>query len=167
MRHLILATVAFVAACAPTEAAPDAAPEAPAPLDSAAARAIVENELKPYSDRLVAGDAAGLAALFADDATVDFLGSPSTTGRPNIQALVAAAMPTTKLSSEDFSVGAVNGDVPGMITSIGTNRETFDSAGVTLVRYGRWAAALRQQGDGAWRWSYVMWFPDSTGRSRR
>lgn len=50
--------------------------------------------------------------------------------------------------SRDFTGGAANGASPGLITAIGTDRETADSAGVMLTNHWRWAGVMRQQGDG-------------------
>lgn len=164
MRPFMIAALAIAAACAP---AAEQAPPGPAPLDSAAARTIAESNLAQYSASVVAGDAEGVASLFSDDATVEYFGFPTTTGRANIQSLYSAAAATARTTSSDVKVGLANGSSAGLITAIGTTRESLDSAGVTLTNYWRWAGVMRQQGDGQWRWSYVIGFPDSTTRSTK
>jgi uncharacterized protein (TIGR02246 family) len=161
MRNALFVAVAIAAACAPAAEKQAAAPAAP---DSAAARAAVEALSQQYSDRIVAGDAAAVAALFSEDATTSFFGFPTTNGRANIQALYAASIGAAKRTAAKITLGRVNAVAPGLLTAVGTSDESVDSSGVSITSYWRWVAAFRQGADGQWRFAYIMAFPDSTSR---
>jgi ketosteroid isomerase-like protein len=161
MRTAFLA-VAALAACAPAAEPPAAA--GPAALDSVAARLAVEALSQKFSDAVVAVDPAAVAATFAEDATTSYFGFPTTSGRANIQSLYAAAFGASRPVSAAIVVGSANGAVPGLITALGTNAEKVDSAGTMITNYWRWAAAIRLEADGQWRWAYSMAFPDSSTR---
>jgi len=161
MRNALFVAVAIAAACAPAAEQQAAAPAAP---DSAAARAAIEAISQQYSARLVANDAAGISALFTEDATAAYFGYPTTTGRANIQALYAASFGVAKPTAAQLTVGTAGAITPGLLTAGGTSQQTVDSSGVSVTTYWRWAAAYHQGTDGQWRFAYVMAFPDSTSR---
>lgn len=161
MRNTLFAAVAIAAACAPAAQQQAAAPAAP---DSVAARAAIEALGKQYTDRIVAGDAAAVAALFTEDAVTSYYGFPTTTGRANIQALYATTLGVAKRTGAQITVGRANGITPGVVTAVGINKETVDSSGVSITNYWRWVAAYRQEADGQWRFAYIMAFPDSMSR---
>ena len=161
MRNALFVAVAVVAACAPAAQQQAAAPAAP---DSVAARAAIEAIGQQYSDRLIANDAAGVSALFTEDATAAYFGYPTTTGRANIQALYVASFGVAKPTAAHVTVGTAGALAPGLLTAGGTTQQTVDSSGVSITSYWRWAAAYHQGADGQWRFAYIMAFPDSMSR---
>jgi ketosteroid isomerase-like protein len=161
MRNLLFVAVAFAAACAP---AAEQQAAAPAGLDSTTARLVADSALAGYAGAIVSGDPAAVGATFTEDATVSYFGFPTTTGRANIQALYAAAFGVAKPVSAKVITSSANGSVPGLITALGTNAETTDSAGTMITNYWRWVTAIRREADGQWRFAFSMAFPDSTSR---
>ncbi|HEX9166827.1 MAG TPA: hypothetical protein VF862_13020 [Gemmatimonadales bacterium] len=162
MRNALFVSIAFAVACAPAAEPPAAADFAP---DSAAALAAAQELGRQYAERIVTGDAASVAGLFTEDATTAYFGYPTTSGRANIQALYAASIASAgKPTGSQIAVTSATGVTPGLITVLGTNAETRDSAGVMVTQHWRWAAAVRKDADGQWRFAYSMAFPDSTTR---
>lgn len=163
MRYALLVCAGLVA-CAPAAEPPAAS--GPAALDSAAAAAVVDAFTAEYARHLVTGDAAAIAGLFTDDATAVYFSFPTVTGRAAVEGLYAASFTSAPRTAARIATTLVNGSIPGLITGLGTNSETADSAGVAITQHWRWAAVWRQGADGRWRFSYAMAFPDSVTRGK-
>jgi ketosteroid isomerase-like protein len=162
MRNALFVAVAL-AAGAPAAAQQSAAP---AGLDSTAARLLADSLGARYAAALVSGDPAAVASHFADNATTSYFGFPTTIGRANIQALYAAAFGVSKPTAARIVTNTANGSIPGLITTLGTNTETVDSAGKRITTVWRYASVIRKDTDGQWRFGYVMAFPDSVSRGK-
>lgn len=163
MRSQLLVAIALAAACAP---AADQAASAPAASDTVAVRAGLQAASDKWDALAVAGDAAAIAALFADDGAVAFFGAPTTTGRANIQAMMTGLYSAAKVTSAKGTILGITAPAPGMATARGTYMEVTDSSGVTTTGWYRWAGAYRQAPDGQWLITYLMSFPDSTRRNK-
>jgi uncharacterized protein (TIGR02246 family) len=161
MRNALFVAVAIAAACAPAAEQQAAAPAAP---DTAAVRVSIQALGDSWAALAMAGDAAGIAALFTEDGTAAFFGFPTTTGRANIQAFMAGLFAAGKVTSAKATVVGVTAPAPGIATAGGTYMEVVDSSGVTITNWWRWAAAYRQAPDGTWLTAYDMAFQDSTAR---
>ncbi len=160
IRQLLLGATAALtlAACAP--AAPPAATAAPkndAAADEAAVRAINPAWFKAMS----AGDAAGVAALYADDAVVSPPGAPAARGKAAILALftkeiadMASAGLTNNMGTDPTEVG-VSGD---LAWEWGTYTVT-DKAG-KIVEVGKFTSIIARR-DGAWKLIRDTWNSDN------
>lgn len=158
MRNALFVVVALAGA-------PAAAQQSAAP-DTAALRVTIQTLTDQWANASMAGDAATIANLFTENGTAAFFGMPTTSGRSNIQALIAGLFTAAKVTSAKGTVGMVAAPGPGMATALGTYMEVLDSSGVTITNWWRWAAAYRQGPDGAWLLTYDMGFPDSTKRGK-
>jgi uncharacterized protein (TIGR02246 family) len=161
MRNALFVAVALAAACAPAAEQPAAAPAAP---DTAAVRVALQAAADQWASFAMAGDAAGIASLFTEDGTAAIFGMPTTTGRANIQAMMAGLFAAGKVTSAKATIEAVAAPVPGIATARGNYLEVVDSSGVTISNWWRWAAAYRQGPDGQWLTTFDMAFTDSTTR---
>jgi len=157
MRNALF-VLALAAAGAPAAAQQSAAP------DTAALRVTIQALTDRWASASLAGDAAGIANLFTENGTAAFFGMPTTSGRSNIQALIANLFAAAKVTTAKGTVGMVAAPGPGIATALGTYMEVLDSSGVTITNWWRWAAAYRQGPDGGWLMTYDMAFPDSTTR---
>ncbi len=148
--------LALGAACA------QPAPETAALPDTTAVRAALETIATQYETALVAGDAAGLAAVFVEDGHEALYGSPTAAGRATIQANAAAAFGAVRYETADIVTGPVAVHAPTVVTAGGTATFTMaDPAGARNTGWFRWAAAYRLGGDRTWRIEYLIAFPDS------
>lgn len=76
---------------------------------------LMKRKLQAYVDRFNAGDAAGVAALYAEDATVeDPIGSPLKQGRAAIQQFYTLAMKTSPQLVLAAPIRASQGDEAAM-----------------------------------------------------
>ena len=161
MKHAVLlslATVLLAGACAPRAEAPAAA----AAVDTAAALAGIDSLRTRYVALNNAGDAAGIAMLYADSAGVDLVGVPRLRGRPAIQAAFAQDYAGRKYTLTEITptVRTVRTNMDA--TERGIYHEMHDVKGVVDHEWGRWIAAYGKEPDGQWRIFYLMAFPDST-----
>ena len=160
IRQLLLGATAALtlAACAP--ATPPAAVEAPKPdaaADEAAVRAINPAWFKAHA----AGDAAGVAALYADDAVVSPPGMPAARGQAAILeyftrelAAMSSAGVTNNMGTDPTEVG-VSGD---LAWEWGTYNVT-DKAG-KIVEIGKFTSVIARR-DGGWKLLRDTWNADN------
>ena len=151
-----LAALLIAAACTPKEPAP-----AVVAVDTAAAKAGVDSLRTRYIAAQNAGDAAGVAALFTEDATLDIYGVPRQHGRANIQAALGVDYAGRKYTLTEITPinTAVRTNTDG--SEIGTYHDMHDAAGKKDHEWGRYVVGLAKGTDGMWRLSYIMAFPDS------
>ena len=131
-------------------------------VDTAAALAGIDSTRVRYEALQMAGDAAGVAGLYHEDATLDLYGVPRTKGRANIEAAFRAnygmrKYPLTEITPINTSV-RTNEDA----SQIGTYHDMHDVNGAVDHEWGRFVVGLRKGADGVWRLTYLMGFPDST-----
>ncbi len=160
--RLTPALLLAAAACAP------AAQQAAAPaVDTAAVFAGLDSLRARYVAAELAGEPGTLAALYTEDATLDFYGAPRTQGRANLQTVFGAVMAATKTTRLDI-VPAMR--VPRSNESAGEYGDYHsmaDSSGAVVHAWGRYAGSYSKGSDGAWRLAYLIAFPDSTRTEKK
>jgi len=151
-----IAALLVAAACTPKAEAP-----AVMAVDTAAVQAGVDSLRQHYIAAQTAGDAAGVAGLYTEDATLDIYGIPRQHGRTNIQTALAANYAARKVTlTEIMPINlAVRTNTDG--SEIGTYHEMHDAMGKKDHEWGRYVVGLAKGTDGMWRLSYIMAFPDS------
>lgn len=158
MRNPFWLAVILSAACSPAEQPQAAAPAAP---DTMAVRASLGVLFDRYDQAVIAGDAAGVAPLYRDDATIVVYGIPELRGRAAIEAWYTAALGMLKVPAHEIVLSTVAASAPGLATGLGTYSETVDSAGTRTASWGRWVGSFVQDSTGQWRIAFLMAFPDS------
>ena len=128
--------------------------------DTAAVRAALNANSAKMRDAYLAGDAAGVAASFTDDARAEYAGFPSAKGRAAIQGLYEGYFKANKLTVSDITILDVNVLSDALVTAGGTYHSLGN--GKPKHAWWRWAGAYRKGADGQYRISYIMAFPDST-----
>lgn len=155
----LIPILGVIAACTP--AAVDQA-AAPAAVDTAATKAALDGLRGQYMARYAAGDAAGLAALYNENGTIDFQGAPQMVGPAGIEAGLKAGFAVEKpVSLEIVSAMTVPLDDSRAVER-GTYHSTGTLKGKAVHNWGRWASSGSKDSTGAWRLNYLMAFPDST-----
>ncbi len=158
MRFVTFATLAGLAlACTPKDNSMAGGAMA---VDSAAVMAGTDSLRSSYSRLQLAGDAAGLAQLFTEDATLDVYGMPRAKGRAAIQAGLGAD--PRKFSASDIMPIATFPISNEAASQIGTYHDMFDLNGTMTHEWGRYVVGIDKGTDGKWRLGYLMAFPDST-----
>jgi uncharacterized protein (TIGR02246 family) len=103
-----------------------------------------------------AGDAAGLAALYTENATVMNAGEPTVTGRAAIQAyyegVFAEMTGTSEVRSSAMAVSGAWGYDSGEFSGSMTPK----AGGDAMNRAGRYVVILQKDATGAWRIARAM-----------
>ena len=159
LRHATLPLVAVLvaAACAPRAADSGAM----ATVDTAAVRTELESLRGRYIAARTANDAAGLAALYDEQAGLDLYGVPRLRGRAGIEGAFRAdsVRKWTLLEINPLGLEArTNTDA----SELGTYHEMTDSLGTKGHAWGRYLVAFHKDTVGQWRIVYLIGFPDST-----
>jgi ketosteroid isomerase-like protein len=136
LRFLAAAAVLAIAA-APVAARAQDAP--PPPLPSVELPAEMDRVLRDYERLWAAGDAAGLAAIFAEDGFVLQNGRLPVRGRAAIQQAYASARGPLRLRALAFGA---DGSVGYIIGAFAYGDEPGDM--------GKFVLALRREGNGPW-----------------
>lgn len=160
MTRLTLLLAGAALTVAPTASVVAQAAPAAARPDTAAVRAGLNALSAKLEAVYLAGDAAGVAALFTEDAQAEYAGFPSAAGRAAIQALYEGYFKANKLKVSRIEFLGVNSVTADLATALGTYH-AFGN-GKPAHAWWRWAAAYRKGADGEYRISYIMAFPDST-----
>lgn len=114
-----------------------------------------------YMRLFAAGDAAGLAALFADNGTIDQFGVPRMKGRAQIEAGFKSAfgmMKPVSLEIVPLQITPASATVAG---EIGAYHQTGTVNGKTAHEWGRYVSSIGRDSTGPWRLRYIMAFADS------
>jgi ketosteroid isomerase-like protein len=138
MRILRLLAIAAVLAIAAAPAAAQDAPPPP-PLPSVELPAEMDRVLRDYERLWAAGDAAGLAAIFADDGFVLQNGRPPVRGRAAIQQAYANARGPLRLRALAYDA---DGSVGYIIGAFAYGDEPAD--------IGKFVLTLRREPGGPW-----------------
>ncbi len=147
MRRFILAAFALtmLAACQPADTSLS-------DEDIAA----VNNLRLSYAQAVIAGDADGVAALYAEDATEMPGNSPAAEGRETIRARYGTPQPTFTINSLE-----VDGR-DGLAFDRGTwSLSDVPVGDTTGVRIGKYLWISRKQTDGSWLWTHLIWNTDA------
>ena len=160
MRTTFLLTVAgaFVLAC--NKPADNAGSQMA--VDTAAGRAGIDSLRASYSRIQMAGDAAGLAQLYTENATLDMYGVPRTKGRANIEAGLKADLTARKYTLSEITPIETTVRSNDAGSEIGTYHAMHDVNGTMDHEWGRYVVGAVKGADGKWRLDYLMFFPDST-----
>jgi len=107
-----------------------------------------------------AHDAGGFGLLFTDEATLALSGVPTKKGRAEIEECLGAlysGVDATALRIDHRDMNAV-----GLLAfQCGFFEEDFTESGIAKTRYGRFAVAVEQGKDGAWRFRHLTALADS------
>lgn len=143
MRALVLALIIpwLALTASPVAAHVTPAPEPQAELPDVPLPAELDRVLRDYERAWNAGDAAGLAALFADDGVILQSNQPPVRGRAAIEAAYAGQGPGGSLRLRAFA-HAVSGTVGYVIGGYGFGGGRRDAGKFTL--------ALQHAADGRW-----------------
>ncbi len=155
---LPLAAAALAAACTPNAGAPAAA----ATVDTAAALAGIDSTKVRYAALQMAGDAAGVAALYEENAGLDIYGMPRQRGRAAIETAMKANYEMRKYTLTEIMPLNTSVRTNEDASQIGTYHDMHDAKGVKDHEWGRFVVGLHKGADGVWRLTYLMAFPDST-----
>lgn len=156
MRYSISLSLAAVLAGAGGLAA-QGAPAAPL-KDIPGLAAVRSSYMRLYA----AGDAAGLAALFAPDGTVDELGAPRMKGQAQIEAGLKGAFAMQAPKSLEIVPLSVTEASSALAGEIGTYHQMDTAKGKTVHTWGRYVVSAAKDTAGTWHLHYLMGFPDST-----
>jgi ketosteroid isomerase-like protein len=149
-----VASVILTVACA-------AAPERPAPADTAVVRAQIDTMWSRFTDALVAGDTAALARLYTDSVVFAETEAATARGRPALMAGAARAFASVRYleSRPRLEVTRVMGD---RAFQFGTYRDVVQPAGQQpLGLHGRFAAVLERDSIARWRIGSLIVIRDS------
>ena len=145
-----------LAACntAPTETSHAADAPASRSASAAADPAHIRQAIEQNNARLiaafVAGDAAGAAALFADDAVLMLPGVPQLSGRATIEQALAGAFSAVDYHGVEANVQEVQ-FFGGYALETGTSRFTYEVGGQTYVDQGKYVVAWKREPGGEWK----------------
>lgn len=144
-----------LAACADAPTESSRAVNAGASLTAAAAdpagiRDAIDRNNAQLIAGFVAGDAAAVAALFADDAVLMLPGIPQLQGKAAIEQALAGAFSAVKYHGITANVQEVQffGDYA---LEMGTSEFTYEVAGQTIVDQGKYVVAWQRQPGGEWK----------------
>ena len=154
-----IAALFLSAGCTPPAEAPATTA---ATVDTAAALQGLDELRRRYITLNTAGDAAGLAALYADSAGLDILGLPRLRGRSAIQAAFAADLAARKFTMTEITPLSRIVRTDTEATEIGTYHNMFTANGTGTHEWGRYVGAFMKRADGQWEVAYLMAFADST-----
>jgi ketosteroid isomerase-like protein len=152
---LALATLALGAACTPPAEQPTAA------VDTAAVQTELDSLRNRYIALDVAGDAAGLAALFEENAGIDLYGLPRLRGRAAIEAAFTANFAMRRYEVVEITPLGLEARTATEASEVGTFHTLADSSGTKQHEWGRYLAAFMKGADNQWRLIYLIGFPDS------
>lgn len=130
-------------------------------VDTTAARGGIDSTRAEYARLQMAGDAAGVAALYTDDATLDLYGVPRLRGRAAIQNAMQMNYGMGKFTLTEINPVETTVRSNQAAVEFGTFHNMRDSSGVVLHEWGRFVVGLNKGEDGRWRLGYLFAFPDS------
>jgi uncharacterized protein (TIGR02246 family) len=117
------------------------------------------------ADALARGDAAGAAALYADDARLLTAAADVIGGRRQIEAYwragLAVGLSGVELQTTELRIG------DGIALELGRYSFVLDGDDGPVVDRGKYVALHRREADGAWRRTVDVFNPDAPGTARR
>jgi ketosteroid isomerase-like protein len=152
-----LALLLLAAACGPPTGAGTIAT-----VDTAAVRTALDSFRMRYIALETAGDAAGLAALYAENAGIDLYGLPRLRGRASIEEAFQGLFATRKVAVLEINPTGMEARTNSDASELGTFHTLSDSSGVKLHEWGRYLVAFVKDSTSQWRLIYLIGFPDST-----
>jgi ketosteroid isomerase-like protein len=150
---LTMMVIGAIAACAQTP------PPAPPP-DTRADEAKIKADLQKWMDDFNAGNAAGVASQYADDAVLMPPNAPAVTGRAGVQAYFTKEMEGMKAGGLTIKTTATTGlGVSGDWAWMTGNYAITDAKGAT-IDVGKYLSVHRKIG-GAWPYVRDIWNSDN------
>lgn len=160
MRTLMMIALGLASACAPAAKAPDQAAAAP-PADTAALRTALNALADQYEAAELSGNAAQVASMYSDGATVVFQGFPSATGKTALEAMFAQAAAAQKTLEMTIETGTIVSPGADEANALGTAVQLVDVGGKKSRMWWRWVGGYRRL-EGQWKLNFLMAFQDST-----
>ncbi len=120
--------------------------------------AAIRGSSDTYAQLTLAGDFAGLAAMFTEDAVRMPPNAPAHEGRTAIQAFMEAYPPITEFESTTTEVGGA-GDV-AFARGTYSLMATPEGAPEPVSDRGKWVSIFRRQADGTWLITANVWNSD-------
>lgn len=156
-----------LAACTPKPANQAASAPAAAPaVDQAAVKVGMDSVRAQYMRLQGAGDAGGVAALYAPDGVADFYGEPRMHGRAAIEAALKGAFGMQKPISVEIAASTTNAVNATTAAELGTYHSMASNKGKANHEWGRYVLGAAKDSTGTWKLSYLMAFPDSTRQDK-
>ncbi len=138
-----------------------------AAVDTAAVMTAVTDFWPRYIAADTSNDPVAIAGMFTEDGRVDARGIPVLDGRAAIQSFLETALKSMRYTSlavmPDMTVPVSN----ELVYQNGSYVENMVVEGRPATEHGRYAMALRKDGDGQWRVMHLFAFADSTIHARR
>jgi uncharacterized protein (TIGR02246 family) len=163
VKPLIAATLALVlvAGCQTEPASETGATEETPAVDVAAVRQAIEADADAWESAALAGDAASLAALYAEDAIVQPPNAPRLTGRAGIETGFAEMFAATPFTAVTISTDAVEVSASGDLAyAYGTYTATVTLPdGTAIDDTGKWLS-VHENRDGDWLFVADNWNSD-------
>jgi len=156
MRQVLLlaATLGAMTACA------QPAPEAPEAADTAADEARLTGDAGVWFDHYNAGQADGVANLYAEDGVVLPPGAPAQNGRAAIQEFITGDIAQSRAAGLTLNQSEVTGvGVSGDLAWLSGTFTVADSTGATIDT-GKYLSVYRRSGD-AWLLIRDTWNSDA------
>lgn len=156
-----LVALALVAGCQSEPASETGATEETPAVDPAAVRHAIEDGRAAWTEAALAGDAASLAALYAEDAIVQAPNAPRMVGRAAIQAGYAEWFATAPFRDLTITTEGVDVSESGDLAwAYGDYTSTISLAdGTTIEDSGKWLS-IHENRDGTWVYAALTWNSD-------
>jgi uncharacterized protein (TIGR02246 family) len=128
--------------------------------DTAADVAAINAVREAYIAAETAGDAAAVAALYADNATLMPSNRPAVSGKPAIEAFLreqyaAMSMAVTVTPRETKAAGDVGYDTGSTVVTL-----TPKAGGKAMPSNGKYGVTLARQADGSWKITNLIYNED-------
>ena len=135
--------------------------EEPSAVDPAAVRQAIEDGVAAWESAALAGDAAALAALYAEDAVLQPPNAPKAVGRAAIEAGFAEMLTATPFTAIDIVTDASEVSESGDIAwAHGSYTSTNTVNGAPYEDTGKWLAVYENY-DGQWSHVADTWNSDT------
>ena len=109
----------------------------------------------------MAGDAAGIAALYSEAGAVDYYGAPPMRGQAGIEAGLKAGFAIQQPVFLEIVAARTTPVGDSRVGELGTYHSADRLNGKLVHSWGRWVTSAAKDSAGVWRLNYLMAFPDS------
>lgn len=153
--------VALIAGCQQEPATETGSTEETPTVDTAAVRQAIDDAVAGWESAALAGDAAGLAALYAEDAVLQPPNAPNAVGRAAIQAALAEMFAATPFTAIDIVTDGSEVSESGDIAwAHGSYTSTNTVNGAPYEDTGKWLSVYENY-DGQWLHVADTWNSDT------
>ena len=152
--------LAWIVGCQQEPATEAGSTEETAAVDEAAIRQSIEGLMAAWESAALAGDAAALAAIYAEDAVLQPPNAPKAVGRPAIQAAFTEMLAATPFTAIDIVSDGVEVSTSGDIAwAHGSYTSTNTVNGGPYEDTGKWLSVCENY-DGQWSHVADTWNSD-------